>query len=151
MCYIWEITLNTETEVYSVINLVAQLEAYRKYVTTHDILVMGNYGLPVMPDEMCELVTDMTYEDLDPDTNLSREYTYYLAKFPEGHEKHILAIKYAITSLADHLLITDQGDCDWDNHMRLEAHGYNVRAGETDSFGWLSGRICCSDFEVYYG
>lgn len=148
---IWEITLNTETNVYSVINLVAQLEAYRKYVTSHDVLIMGSHGLPVMSDDMCELITDMTYEDRDPETGFSREYTYYLEKFPEGHEKHLLAIKNAISSLANHLLITDDGDCDWDNHRRLEAHGFDVRPGETDSCGWLTGRICCNDFEVYYG
>lgn len=152
MSYIWEIPVNTETEIYSVINLVAQLEALRKYVQANpDKLIMGSRGYMVFPDETHELVQDMVCEDLDPQTNMARDYPYYLVKFPEGHEKHILAVKSAVSCLANHLLIDDHGSCNYENHERLEKHGYRVRAGETDSFGWLSGRICCSDFEVYYG
>ncbi len=140
------------TEIYIIINLVAMLEELRKYVISNpDKVIAGSRGYKVFPDEMHDLIQDMCYEDLDPETKMARDYPYYLAKFPEGHERHILALKNAVSSLANHLLIEEDGGCNWGNHALLAKHGFSVLAGETDSFGWLSGRICCNDFEVYYG
>ena len=38
-------------------------------------------------------------------------------------------------------LVTEDGDCDWDNIRILRNNGYRVWAGEKDSFGWLSGCV----------
>lgn len=40
------------------------------------------------------------------------------------------------------LLITDAGHCNWDNMQYvIDKGGYNIHAGERDSFGWLTGVI----------
>jgi hypothetical protein len=38
-------------------------------------------------------------------------------------------------------LITNGGGCNWDNINLLRNNGYDVYAGEKDSFGWLTGCI----------
>jgi hypothetical protein len=42
---------------------------------------------------------------------------------------------------ADELLVTDQGQCNWDNHEVLKKSGFPVFPGERDRFGWLTGCI----------
>lgn len=53
------------------------------------------------------------------------------------------------------VLITSNGQCDWDNIAILRGNGYHVFAGEKDSFGWLIGCIQKKDDPlrrtVYYG
>lgn len=38
-------------------------------------------------------------------------------------------------------LITAGGLCNWDNIRILRSNGYDVFAGERDSFGWLTGCV----------
>jgi hypothetical protein len=47
----------------------------------------------------------------------------------------------AVTYLADRCLITRDGRPDIDAITTVKMHGFNVRPGESDSFGWLSGVI----------
>lgn len=51
------------------------------------------------------------------------------------------------------LLITAGGRCNWSNIRQLREHGFDVYAGEQDSFGWLTGCIEYPDHErvVVYG
>lgn len=56
-----------------------------------------------------------------------------------------------IGSLADELLITDQGHCNWKNIKRLKAAGFDVFAGDKDSFGWLTGCIKTKKGIIVYG
>lgn len=42
---------------------------------------------------------------------------------------------------ADEFLVTDGGQCAWENHAALKAEGYDVFPGERDRFGWLTGCI----------
>jgi hypothetical protein len=42
---------------------------------------------------------------------------------------------------ADEVLVTDQGQCNWENHEVLKNAGFPVFPGERDRFGWLSGCI----------
>jgi hypothetical protein len=56
-----------------------------------------------------------------------------------------------VIQLADECLIGNHGQCDWDNINKVKQAGFNVRAGEQDSFGWLSGLITTSKGDVVYG
>lgn len=139
-------------KIYNVAELVKYLDAIRKYIITNPKCVeTGKHGLKVFIDEIYEQVQDMCYEDLDPATDLAWPYTHYLQKYPEGTDGYILALYNAVKAIADNVLITEKGDCDYANHRSIEAYGYSVRKGSGDSFGWLSGRICSNDFEFYYG
>jgi hypothetical protein len=46
-----------------------------------------------------------------------------------------------VIALACERLITDNGNPNWDNINKLKEYGYNVRRGDGDSFGWLTGII----------
>jgi hypothetical protein len=52
---------------------------------------------------------------------------------------------------ADELLVTDQGQCNWENHEVLKNSGYPVFPGERDRFGWLSGCIQTSKGILVFG
>lgn len=56
-----------------------------------------------------------------------------------------------IESLADELLITEQGQCNWPNIRRLKNEGYNIYAGDKDDFGWLTGCIETKKGIIVYG
>lgn len=43
--------------------------------------------------------------------------------------------------LACELLISAQGRCNWDNISEVKKAGFDVYAGDKDSFGWLTGCI----------
>ena len=43
--------------------------------------------------------------------------------------------------LCNECLITNGGQCNWDNIHKLRSNGYLVFAGEKDSFGWLTGCV----------
>jgi len=139
-------------KIYNVTELVKYLDAIRKYITNNpECVTQGNRCLKVFVPEICEQVQDMCCEDLDPVTELAWPYPHYLQKYPEGTDRHILALHNAVSSIADNILITEKGDCDYANHRSMEAYGYSIRKGSGDSFGWLSGRICSEDFEFHYG
>ena len=50
--------------------------------------------------------------------------------------------------MANGLLITSNGGCNWDNIRKLESYGFDVYAGEKDSFGWLTGCIEFPDGKI---
>jgi hypothetical protein len=43
--------------------------------------------------------------------------------------------------LANELLVTESGACNWENHEILKKQGFLVYPGEQDRFGWLTGCI----------
>lgn len=55
--------------------------------------------------------------------------------------------------MANGLLITSNGRCNWENIRKLKSYGFDVYAGEKDSFGWLTGCIEFPDRErvLVYG
>lgn len=55
--------------------------------------------------------------------------------------------------IANALLISNGGRCNWVNIKALQQHGFDVYAGEKDSFGWLTGCIGFPDGErvLVYG
>lgn len=53
--------------------------------------------------------------------------------------------KHLVEDTATNVLITHDGKCNWMNIRYLQQKGYDVYAGEKDSFGWLSGVIERSD------
>lgn len=46
-----------------------------------------------------------------------------------------------VVGLCDEYLITNNGQCNWDNISILRSRGYRVFAGEKDNFGWLTGCV----------
>lgn len=56
-----------------------------------------------------------------------------------------------IISAADELLVTDQGQPNWDNINLVRKAGFDVHAGEKDSFGWLSGVIETKFGRIVFG
>ena len=55
-----------------------------------------------------------------------------------------------VIALADLVLITPEGMCDWMN-MKLVQEKYKIKPGETDSYKWLTGIIITSKGEIVYG
>ena len=55
--------------------------------------------------------------------------------------------------MANALLISNGGRCNWVNIKALQQYGFDVYAGEKDSFGWLTGCIGFPDGErvLVYG
>lgn len=43
--------------------------------------------------------------------------------------------------LACGLFITSDGGCDWENIIKFKSKGFDIFAGDKDSFGWLTGCI----------
>lgn len=56
-----------------------------------------------------------------------------------------------IINLANETLITSNGQCHWDNIDKVKKAGFNVFAGEKDSFGWLTGCISTKKGIIVYG
>ena len=52
--------------------------------------------------------------------------------------------------LAEDLLITNSGKCNWENINHLRTNGFDVTAGEEDRFGWLTGCIHTSKGIIVY-
>lgn len=64
-----------------------------------------------------------------------------------GDDKELVLIE----SLAEELLIKDNGQCDWSNIDKLKEAGFDVYAGDEDSFGWRIGFIETKNGIVVYG
>jgi len=56
-----------------------------------------------------------------------------------------------IVNLADNILITNNGQCNWKNISILENHNFNIFPIEVDSFGWLVAGIQTSKGVIIYG
>jgi len=56
-----------------------------------------------------------------------------------------------VEGLACEALITNQGQCNGEALAAMRAAGYPVRAGEQDSFGWLTGLFRTSKGWIVYG
>ena len=56
-----------------------------------------------------------------------------------------------ISRRAEKLLITGNGDCDWDHIDDLKDCGYPVFPVEKDGFGWLIGGIGTKKGVITYG
>lgn len=56
-----------------------------------------------------------------------------------------------VEALANELLITEDGQPNYEKHRELKALGFPVLRGEYDSFGWLSGMISTPVGYFVYG
>ena len=56
-----------------------------------------------------------------------------------------------IVNLADKLLITNEGQCNWKNVSILENHHFDVFPVEVDSSGWLVAGIYTDKGVIIYG
>lgn len=74
---------------------------------------------------------------------------------PPAHVKILRPIDHPmvadIESLADSLLITEDGDCNWENIQFLRSNGYDVFPLEQDRFGWVVGGIETIHGIIAYG
>jgi len=72
--------------------------------------------------------------------------------FEDGYE--IIQSSTEVTEIEDYaseFLITSNGGCNLDNINKLKEAGFDVFAGEKDSFGWLTGCIRTSKGIIVYG
>lgn len=87
----------------------------------------------------------------EPDDDWDEEDAGYIST-PEDITDSAYLIIHAIKSLADSVLITKEGQPNFTNMKRLRVHyGFQIRAGEQDSFGWLSGVIHLKSGKLVYG
>lgn len=56
-----------------------------------------------------------------------------------------------ISALAEWLLITHDGECNWNHIEKLALCGYTVFPVERDSFGWVIGGISTEKGVITYG
>lgn len=85
---------------------------------------------------------ELTDEDFcEPDEETSIRYAKSTPAVEECEE------------MANALLISMGGRCNWGNIRKLGEYGFGVYAGEKDSFGWLTGCIGFPDGErvLVYG
>lgn len=68
-----------------------------------------------------------------------------------GQADELHPLLQQVLSIADALLITSEGHCNYDSHGYLRGFGFQVSPGETDSFGWLTGCIHTKKGIVVYG
>ena len=75
----------------------------------------------------------------------------------DGYEEYVdmeklpPALSEKISCLADFLLITPEGSINYSAINYLRTKSFPVTPGETDSFGWLSGRIHTTKGIVVFG
>lgn len=56
-----------------------------------------------------------------------------------------------IRSLLEELMITEDGDVDWDNRIKLCDAGWCVYPYERDRFGWLLGIVSTQKGDIVFG
>jgi hypothetical protein len=66
------------------------------------------------------------------------------------NNKDTLEIK-TIVSLAEEVLIGQEGQCNWDAIDKLAEQGFAVYPGDKDQFGWLTGCIETTKGVIVYG
>jgi hypothetical protein len=72
----------------------------------------------------------------------------------KGYKKFIITqdqIGHELETLACKCLITGEGRCNWNNIHEVIKNGFDVHAGEKDSFGWLTGCIETKKGTLVYG
>lgn len=103
---------------------------------------------------MGQLITDIELF-LDDENNHKSFVTEngYFGQTPVCEQNtQVKALIDELETLSDGLLITGKGKPDFAAHRELGALcGVTIRAGETDSFGWLTGVIVARNFKFVYG
>jgi hypothetical protein len=87
--------------------------------------------------------------DIERNPEITKIVPDELADGYEVEQLHPM-VQQAISS-AEELLIRADGQVDYRNVVLLERVGYQVRPGETDSFGWLSGCIQTTKGVIVFG
>ncbi len=74
-------------------------------------------------------------------------------EFLEGDEflSQDIPIVHEISLMADDILITPSGFCNWENIHLMEDYGYQVFPLERDNFGWIVGGIQTEKGIIAYG
>lgn len=96
-------------------------------------------------DEAQQFVADNKLDGVDVQSteDLDGEFSYQDSDMPN--------LVQEIQALACGELIASNGECNWPNIKALRDAGFNVRKGESDSFGWLSGVIPTRKGLIVYG
>ena len=58
---------------------------------------------------------------------------------------------YTVYTMAQEMLITKDGKCNWENIEQLKVAGYYVFPVERDNFGWVIGGISTNKGVITYG
>lgn len=83
-------------------------------------------------DELLRSLDVLYSEDIDESSTENDDGNRYFKEFP---------ISDYVEGLCCACLIAPNGTCNWDNVKILKKLGYNVYAGDRDSFGWLTGCV----------
>ena len=101
-------------------------------------------SLPIL----IELLKQVELSDEIAQGELSDDGRRYLTN---GVPDELPSMIQRILEIADSVLITPKGECNWRAHDYLRGFGFNVTKGESDSFGWLTGCIHTKKGIVVYG
>lgn len=99
-----------------------------------------------MSEELMQLISVLQEVEADAETLATLPHTGGRLYHDTDHE----LVKQALI-LADKVLITKNGTPDWDAITELKAYGFDVQAGEKDSFGWLTGVITTCKGRLVFG
>lgn len=135
---------------YTVDDLANYLDLLREIVNRHPEFNLKAEGSRYFSNDIEEKRRDMSDTLKDKD-GFELSFEQYLPLYPAGTFEHAVVIYMAVDQLANRFLIDEEGGCNWENHRVLGNRGYRVRKGEGDSFGWLTGVICCDEFHHVYG
>ena len=91
------------------------------------------------------------FEQLDSMKSYAGKYVSNNQEGAEDYPTEAVVLLTKIDEIANAVLITDEGSPDFGSVAFLERQGFSVVAGETDSFGWLSGVIQTRCGKIVFG
>ena len=95
-------------------------------------------------DKLLDILKKIDSGEYQVVTGIDEDGEYYISCLNNVRYEDLDS--YACTSL-----ITIDGQCNWDNINKVKKAGFDVYAGDIDSFGWLVGCIRTSKGIVTYG
>ena len=87
-------------------------------------------------DKLVLLITELEASDTKPKQYLT--------------EDDYIPVKY-IRDLLEELMITEDGNVDWENREKLMDAGWCVYPYEKDKFGWLLGAVVTRKGDIVFG
>lgn len=87
-------------------------------------------------DKLILLLTELEAADIKPKPYLT--------------EDDYIPVKH-IRALLEELMITENGDVDWDNREKLMDAGWCIYPFEKDRFGWLLGGLVTKKGDIVFG
>jgi hypothetical protein len=87
-------------------------------------------------EQLITLIKEIESSEIEPQRFLTEEH-------------HLVVTK--IRSLLNDLMITEDGDLDYDNERALMSSGWNIYPLEYDRYGWLLGALITTKGDIVFG